>query len=82
MVLSAKTQLQNASTPTSILNLIGNTPLINIKQFNPTLQTNLFVKCEMMNPSLVKDRIVYRFVIMSKGSLKPGARIEASSKYW
>jgi len=67
----------------NLLELIGNTPMIKLTQFNPNLTFNLYVKCEMFNPSLsIKDRIVLSMIrdLEKQQKLKPGNTIiEASS---
>ena len=67
----------------SVLDLIGNTPIIKLAKFNPELKFNLYAKCEMFNPSLsIKDRIVVSIIkdLEEKRTLKPGCTIiEASS---
>ena len=67
----------------SMLDLIGNTPILNLRQFNANLNCNLYVKCEFFNPTLSsKDRIVLAMIQHYEqiGMLKPGATIyEASS---
>lgn len=48
----------------NLLELIGNTPIIKLTQFNPSLTFNLYVKCEMFNPSLsIKDRIALSMIL-------------------
>lgn len=67
----------------SVLELIGNTPLICLSHFNPTLNAYLYAKCEMFNPTLsIKDRIVLSMIRHYEqiGKLKVGDTIyEASS---
>lgn len=67
----------------SILELIGHTPMIQLHRFDPELNFNLYVKCEMVNPTLsIKDRIVLTMIrdLEARQILKPdGAIIEASS---
>ena len=67
----------------SLLELIGNTPLIKLTRFNTTLSFDLYAKCEMFNPSLsIKDRIVLSIIrdLENKKKIKPGSTIiEASS---
>lgn len=47
----------------SILETIGQTPIIKLNKFNRNPFCNLFVKCEMFNPSLsIKDRIVINMI--------------------
>ena len=68
----------------SILELIGNTPLLKLNHFSdPNTGSNIFAKLEMFNPTLsIKDRIVLHMIeeAEKKGVLKPHATIvEASS---
>ncbi len=67
----------------TILDTIGNTPMIKLNQFNPNLCFNLYVKCEFFNPTLsIKDRIVLSMIraFEAEKKLKPGDTIiEASS---
>ena len=47
----------------SILDTIGNTPLISINNLFPEIKCKLFAKCEFLNPfGSIKDRMVH-FVI-------------------
>ena len=64
----------------SILDLVGNTPLINIKNYerNNHLEANIFAKLEYFNPAgSVKDRIAKAMIedAENKGLLKPGSTI-------
>ena len=67
----------------SILDLIGNTPLIRINRMNPVAGVELLVKLESMNPGgSVKDRIGLRMIEYAEaaGALTPGKIVlEASS---
>ncbi len=67
----------------SILELIGNTPIIKLTRFNTNLSFDLYAKCEMFNPCLsIKDRIVLSIIqdLEKKKEIKPGSTIiEASS---
>ena len=69
----------------SIVDLIGNTPMLQLNNFLPQAKCNIFAKCEMFNPTLsVKDRIVVFMLRQYEidGKLKPGYTIyEASSGY-
>jgi cysteine synthase B len=60
----------------SILETIGNTPLVELKSFSPRPGVQIFAKLEGANPSgSVKDRIAKKMVeeAEAKGRLKPGA---------
>jgi cysteine synthase B len=69
--------------PTSLLQLIGNTPLVELSHLSPKSGVRLFAKLEGQNPSgSIKDRIVLALVESAeqKGKLKAGDTIiEASS---
>ncbi len=62
----------------SILDLIGNTPLVELKRFSPRPGVRIYAKLEGQNPTgSVKDRIA-KFMIEAgekSGELKPGATI-------
>jgi [CysO sulfur-carrier protein]-thiocarboxylate-dependent cysteine synthase len=60
----------------SILETIGNTPLVELKSFSPRPGVEIYAKLEGMNPSgSVKDRIALRMVeeAEASGRLKPGS---------
>lgn len=62
----------------SILDLIGNTPLIEIKKLNPNPKVKIFAKLEGFNPTgSVKDRIALAMVEAAEksGALKKGKTI-------
>ena len=67
----------------SILEQIGNTPLIRLNKLNKGLKPQIFAKLESANPGgSVKDRIGYNMIIDAeqRGELKPGGTIiEATS---
>jgi len=67
----------------SILDQIGNTPLIKINRINKGLKPQIFAKLESANPGgSVKDRIGYNMIVDAEknGELKPGGTIiEATS---
>jgi cystathionine beta-synthase len=59
----------------TILDAIGNTPLVKLHRVGSNLACNLYAKCEFMNPGgSVKDRIGYRMVTDAEkqGRIKPG----------
>ena len=61
----------------SILEAIGNTPMVRLHRVGAGLECNLFGKCEFLNPGgSVKDRIGYQMVIDAEksGRIKPGSR--------
>ena len=60
----------------SILETIGNTPLVELKSFSPRPGVEIYAKLEGANPSgSVKDRVALRMVqeAEEKGILKPGS---------
>ncbi|HLL78665.1 MAG TPA: cysteine synthase family protein [Ktedonobacteraceae bacterium] len=60
----------------SILDTIGNTPLVELKSFSPRPGVQIFAKLEGANPSgSIKDRIAKKMVEEAEadGRLKPGA---------
>jgi len=67
----------------SIIEQIGNTPLIKLNKINKGLKPQIFAKLESANPGgSVKDRIGYSMIAdaETKGTLKPGGTIiEATS---
>ncbi len=67
----------------SVLDLIGNTPLVRINRMNPAAGVELLAKLEMRNPGgSVKDRIALRMIEQAEaaGELTPGKIVlEASS---
>lgn len=67
----------------SILDLIGNTPLIKLRQLAPKPGASVFAKCEFMNPSgSIKDRIALEMIESAEkeGKLTRGSTIiEAST---
>lgn len=63
---------------TSILDYIGNTPLVKLTRINTNPQVTLLAKLEFLNPSgSIKDRIVYHIILDAekRGLLKPGGTI-------
>ena len=59
----------------SILDAIGNTPLIKLNRLGAHLECNLYAKCEFLNPGgSVKDRIGLAMVDAAEkeGRIKPG----------
>lgn len=67
----------------TILDFIGNTPLVCLTNMSPNPLVKIFAKCEFMNPSgSIKDRIVNYIIADAEknGLLKPGGTIvEATS---
>jgi [CysO sulfur-carrier protein]-thiocarboxylate-dependent cysteine synthase len=67
----------------SVLDLIGNTPLVDVSQLSPNPNVRFFAKLEGQNPAgSVKDRIALQMITEAEadGTLKPGQQlIEPSS---
>jgi cystathionine beta-synthase len=67
----------------NILEVIGDTPIVNLNRLIPHLNINLYGKCEFLNPGgSVKDRIGLHMINRAeqRGDLKPGGTIiEATS---
>lgn len=67
----------------SLLDLVGNTPLVELKKINPNPDVKIFGKLEGNNPGgSVKDRAAYSMIkgAMDRGEVKPGTKlIEATS---
>jgi cysteine synthase B len=67
----------------SLLDLVGNTPLVELKKINPNPKVKIFGKLEGHNPGgSVKDRAAYGMIkgALDRGELKPGMKlIEATS---
>jgi [CysO sulfur-carrier protein]-thiocarboxylate-dependent cysteine synthase len=62
----------------SLLDLVGNTPLVELKRLAPTPSVRLFAKLEGQNPSgSVKDRIAKAMVetAEARGELEPGREL-------
>ena len=67
----------------SIINAIGQTPLVPLNKIGAALSCQLYAKCEFMNPGgSVKDRIALQMIEDAErsGRIKPGdTLIEATS---
>lgn len=67
----------------SVFDLVGNTPLVELKHLSPNPEVRLFAKLEAQNPTgSIKDRVVHRILMHARatGALQPGQRIiEAST---
>src|SRR5208283_698920 len=60
------------------LRLIGNTPLVKLQKVTAGLDSNIFVKCEFLNPSgSIKDRMALTMIegAERRGQLKPGSTV-------
>ncbi|PCJ60841.1 MAG: cysteine synthase A [Planctomycetota bacterium] len=65
-----------------LLDLIGNTPLIELSKFSEGAGAQVLGKCEFFNPYSIKDRAVSSIILQaeSRGDIKPGGTlIEATS---
>ena len=66
-----------------IIDLVGNTPLVEIQKLNPNLAVKIYAKLEGNNPGgSVKDRPALNMIksAIERGDIKPGTRlIEATS---
>lgn len=65
-------------TNDTLLNTIGNTPLVKLQKINQTKNVEIYVKLEFFNPSgSIKDRIVKHIIedAEAKGLLKKGGTI-------
>ncbi|MBK5223283.1 MAG: PLP-dependent cysteine synthase family protein [Acidimicrobiia bacterium] len=63
---------------TSVLDLIGNTPMVDVTQLSPNPDVRILAKLEGQNPfGSVKDRIAKAMIAQAEadGSLQPGQRI-------
>ena len=67
----------------SIIDLVGNTPMVEIKKLNPNPKVRMYAKLEGDNPGgSVKDRPALNMIrsALERGDIKPGAKlIEATS---
>ena len=67
----------------SIIDLVGNTPMVAIKQLNPNPNVTIYAKLEGNNPGgSVKDRPALNMIksALERGDIKPGSKlIEATS---
>ncbi len=62
----------------NILQVVGNTPVVRLHRIGGNLKTELFGKCEFLNPGgSVKDRIAVRMVegLEASGQVKPGTTL-------
>jgi S-sulfo-L-cysteine synthase (O-acetyl-L-serine-dependent) len=67
----------------SVLDLVGNTPMVEIKKLNPNPKVRMYAKLEGNNPGgSVKDRPALNMIssALERGEIKPGTKlIEATS---
>src|SRR6195952_1238559 len=66
-----------------VIDLIGNTPLVEIKKLNPNPNVKIYGKLEGNNPGgSVKDRAAYNMIksALERGDIRPGTKlVEATS---
>ena len=63
---------------TSILDYIGNTPLVEVSRMSPNPRVRIFAKLEGLNPSgSIKDRVARYLVRQAEesGALTPGQKL-------
>ena len=74
----ARPAMSTVKSINSILESIGNTPLVKLEKIAPNKHVTILVKCEFANPSgSIKDRIV-NYIISDaeqRGCLKPGGTL-------
>ncbi len=66
----------------SILQAVGNTPMVRLSRVTKGIKANILVKCEYLNPSgSIKDRIALRMIEEAEkvGKLKEGGIVTESS---
>ena len=66
----------------SVIALVGNTPLVELKHLSPVPGVRIFAKLEGQNPTgSIKDRIVLRILTEARrsGALEPGQRVVEAS---
>ena len=66
----------------SVLELIGNTPMVRLNKVTSGTGATILVKCEYLNPSgSIKDRIALRMIAEAEkaGKIKPGGTITEGS---
>nr|MCH9681275.1 PLP-dependent cysteine synthase family protein [Deltaproteobacteria bacterium] len=72
-------RLQRPTQAQSIIELIGNTPLVRLGRIDADLPgVEIWAKCEFANPGgSVKDRAAYRIIrdALARGDLRPGVRL-------
>lgn len=76
-------QKQKKTIMATLIDLIGNTPMVEIKKLNPNPNVQIFAKLEGNNPGgSVKDRASLNMIrsAIDRGDIKPGTKlIEATS---
>jgi [CysO sulfur-carrier protein]-thiocarboxylate-dependent cysteine synthase len=72
------TDMTEAATAASLLELVGNTPLVELPRLSPKPQVTLYAKLEGQNPSgSIKDRVALAMVEAAEraGELEPGREL-------
>ncbi len=62
----------------NVLDMIGNTPMLDVSELSPNPDVRILAKMEMMNPAgSVKDRIARQMILEAEadGTLRPGSTI-------
>jgi cysteine synthase B len=65
-------------TPTTLLDLVGNTPMVELRRINPNPKVKIYAKLEGNNPGgSVKDRPARSMIqkALQRGTLKPGMKL-------
>lgn len=65
-------------TPMTLLDLVGNTPMVELRRINPNPKVKVYAKLEGNNPGgSVKDRPARSMILkaMQRGTLKPGMKL-------
>lgn len=65
-------------TPTTLLDLVGNTPMVELRRINPNPKVRVYAKLEGNNPGgSVKDRPARSMILkaLERGTLKPGMKL-------
>jgi cysteine synthase len=71
-------EARTAALPTSLLDLVGSTPLVELPRLSPKPTVRLYAKLEGQNPSgSIKDRVAKAMLdaAESSGELEPGRRL-------
>jgi [CysO sulfur-carrier protein]-thiocarboxylate-dependent cysteine synthase len=71
-------EARTAALPTSLLDLVGSTPLVELPRLSPKPTVRLYAKLESQNPSgSIKDRVAKAMLdaAESSGELEPGRRL-------
>jgi cysteine synthase B len=68
----------------SIIDLVGNTPMVEIKKLNPNPKVTMYAKLEGDNPGgSVKDRPALNMIrsALERGDIKPGSKLIEGNKW-